>query len=433
MSVSETAVMPNETIFTMDTSTIKFGVGAMAETGEDLQILGVTKAMLLCDPNLTASDSLHRLTGTLDQVGIAWDLFDGIRTEPSLDSFRDAVAFADRGQYDGFVALGGGSTIDTAKVANLFATYPADFFHYVNAPIGQGAPVPGPLKPLIGIPTTAGTSSEITGVAIFDHKAVNAKTGISHRFMRPNMGIQDPLNTLDLSPMITACTGLDVLCHALESYTTIDFQARPRAASSLQRPTYQGSTPISDIWAREAISLVADNLLEAIRNPGNLEARANMMLAAVYGGMGFGNAGVHLCHGMSYPVSSLVRDYHAPDYQVDHPLIPHGMSVILTAPAVFRFTASANPAKHMEGARLLGANVTGIPLRQAGDVLAQALIDIMQQTRMPNGLEAVGYEAADAEVLAEKTLPQHRVTKLSPRPADGSDLTRMFLESMCLW
>ncbi len=425
--------MPNETIFTMDTSTIKFGVGAMAETGEDLQILGVTRAMLLCDPNLTGSDALRRLTGTLDQAGIAWSLFDDIRTEPSLDSFQAAAAFAAQGHFDGFVALGGGSTIDTAKVANLFTTYPADFFHYVNAPVGQGAPVPGPLKPLIGIPTTAGTSSEITGVAIFDHKAMNAKTGISHRFMRPHMGIQDPLNTVDLPPMVTACTGLDVLCHALESYTSLNFHARPRAEGSLQRPTYQGSTPISDIWACEAIRLVADNLVEVLRHPGNLEARSNMMLAAVYGGMGFGNAGVHLCHGMSYPVSSLVRDYRAPDYKVDHPLIPHGMSVVLTAPAVFRFTAQANPAKHMEGARLMGVDVTGIPLHEAGEVLAQALIDIMRQTGMPNGLEAVGYEATDAEVLAEKTLPQHRVTKLSPRPADGHDLTHMFLESLRIW
>ncbi len=425
--------MPKETIFTMDTSTIKFGVGAMAEAGEDLQILGVTRAMLLCDPNLVGSDTLGQLTTSLDRAGVEWILFDSIRTEPSLDSFQEAIAFATRGQFDGFVALGGGSTIDTAKVANLFTTYPADFFHYVNAPIGQGAPVPGPLKPLVGIPTTAGTSSEITGVAIFDHKALSAKTGISHRFMRPRMGIQDPLNTLDLPPMITACTGLDVLCHALESYTTVDFRERPQAASSLQRPTYQGSTPISDIWACEAIRLVAANLLEAIRNPSSREARSNMMLAAVYGGMGFGNAGVHLCHGMSYPVSSLVRDYCAPDYRVDHPLIPHGMSVVLTAPAVFRFTSSVTPAKHLHCAQLMGVDTTGVPLSEAGDALANALIEIMQQTQMPNGLEAVGYTAAAAEELAEKTLPQHRVTKLSPRPADGEHLTRMFLESMRIW
>lgn len=425
--------MSRETVFTLDASAIKFGAGAMEEIGEDLQLLGAKRVMWLCDPNLLDSPMQQRLSAHLDQAGIAWEMFSAIRSEPSLESFQAAAAFATRGQFDGFVALGGGSTLDTSKVANLFSTYPADFFRYVNAPIGQGQPVPGRLKPLVGIPTTAGTSSEITGVAIFDHKAIGAKTGIAHRFLRPALGVQDPLNTLELPPMITACTGLDVLCHALEAYTAIPFHARAKPESALHRPTYQGSSPLSDVWAKEAIALVAGNLAEAMRNPSNLEARTNMMLASVYGGMGFGNAGVHLCHGMSYPVSSLVRDYRPPDYRTDHALIPHGMSVILTAPAVFRFTAPANPEKHLEGARLLGVDVAGVPRAEAGEALAHALLDVMQATGMPAGLEAVGYEAADAETLAENTLPQHRVTKLSPRPASGAELTQLFLESMRNW
>lgn len=425
--------MSRETVFTLDASAIKFGAGAMEETGEDLHLLGARRVMLLCDPNLLDSPMQQRLGAHLDQAGIAWEIFSAIRCEPSLESFQAAVAFATRGQFDGFVALGGGSTIDTAKVANLFSTYPADFFRYVNAPIGQGQPVPGRLKPLVGIPTTAGTSSEITGVAIFDHKAIGAKTGIAHRFLRPALGLQDPLNTLELPPMITACTGLDVLCHALEAYTALPFHARAQPESSLHRPTYQGSSPLSDVWAKEAMALVAGNLAEVLRNPSNLEARTNMMLASVYGGMGFGNAGVHLCHGMSYPVSSLVRNYRPPDYRTDHALIPHGMSVILTAPAVFRFTAPANPEKHLESARLLGVDVAGVPRAEAGEALAQALLDVMRATGMPAGLEAVGYEAADAETLAENTLPQHRVTQLSPRPASGAELTQLFLESMRNW
>lgn len=425
--------MSHETIFTLDSSAIKFGPGAMNEVGEDLQLLGADRVMALCDPNLVDSGSWQRLTAAMDAAGIEWTLFDGIRTEPSLDSFQAAAAFAARGDFNGFVALGGGSTIDTAKVANLFTSYPADFFDYVNAPIGRGKPVPGPLKPLVGIATTAGTSSEITGVAIFDHKERNAKTGISHRFMRPALGIQDPLNTLDLPPMVTACTGLDVICHAVESYTTIPFNARPRPEGSLQRPTYQGATPLSDIWAREAISLAAENLVEAVRHPTNVDARSNMMLATVYAGVGFGNAGVHLCHGMSYPVSSMVRTYKAPDYRTEHPLIPHGMSVVLTAPAVFRFTAEVSPEKHLEAARRMGVDVGHVPLAEAGEALAQAFIELMRATGMPNGLEEVGYDMSDAEMLAENTLPQHRVTKLSPKPADGADLTQMFIESMRIW
>lgn len=425
--------MTQETIFTLDASAVKFGLGAMSEVGEDLEVLGARSIMVLCDPNLLDTTQFAQLQASLDAGSWEWRLFSEIRMEPSLDSFAAAAAFARRGAFDCFLAFGGGSTIDTAKVANLQSTYPADLFDYVNAPIGKGKPVPGPLKPLIGIPTTAGTSSEITGVAIFDHKQINAKTGVAHRFLRPSLGVQDPLNTLDLPPMVTACTGLDVLCHALESFTAIPFDSRDRAESARQRPTYQGSTPVSDIWSKEAISLVAENLVTAIHEPQNLAARRNMMLAAVYGGMGFGNAGVHLCHGMSYPVSSLVRDYHAPDYGTDHAIIPHGMSVVLTAPAVFRFTAKANFAKHMAAAELLGADVAGIPVEAAGEILAQQLLEIMQATGMPEGLEAVGYVPADAETLAASTLPQHRVTKLSPRPASGSELTRLFLESMRNW
>jgi len=422
-----------ETVFSVDTSSIKFGPGSISEVGEDLTILGVRRAMWLCDPNLVGTDGQVRLAGHLADAGIEFELFDAIRTEPSLDSFKAAADFSVQGNFDGFLAMGGGSTIDTGKIANLFSVYPNDFFAYVNAPIGQGKPVPGPLKPMIGVPTTAGTSSEITGVAIFDDKATNSKTGISHRFMRPSMGVQDPELTIDLPPMVTACTGLDVLCHAIESYTTIDYTSRPKPEGSLHRPTYQGSSPVSDIWACEAIRLVAQNLPRVLRDPADLEARSNMMLAAVYGGMGFGNAGVHLCHGMSYPVSSLVREYRAPDYLTEHPLVPHGMSVVLNAPAVFRFTAAANPAKHLEAARLMGRDVSGVPEAEAGELLADCLIEIMKATMMPNGLEAVGYGPADAEVLAEKTLPQHRVTKLSPRPADGNELTRLFLEAMRIW
>ncbi len=425
--------MTQETVFAFDAAAVKFGVEAMSEIREDLETMGTRRVMVLCDPNLVDTAQFARLEEALNSSPLEWQLFSEVRTEPSLESFEVAAEFARRGAFDSFVAFGGGSTIDTAKVANLQCTYPADFLDYVNAPLGKGRPVPGPLKPLIGIPTTAGTSSEITGVAIFDHKRINAKTGISHRFLRPTLGVQDPLNTMDLPPMVTACTGLDVLCHALESFTAIPFHARDRAESSGQRPIYQGATPISDIWAQETIVLVVANLVTALREPHNLEARRNMMLAALYQGMGFGNAGVHLCHGMSYPVSSLVRDYRAPDYIADHAIIPHGMSVALTAPAVFRFTAKANYGKHMVAAELMGANVTGIPMEDAGEVLAQQLLELMQATGMPTGLEAVGYGPADAEILAEGALPQHRVTKLSPRPASEADLTRLFLESMRNW
>jgi hydroxyacid-oxoacid transhydrogenase len=425
--------MNYETAFTMDTSSIKFGPGVTREVGEDMAALGVRRAMVVTDPNLADSEPVATVTKALRAAGIDVVVYDRVRVEPTDRSFNDAIAFASEGDFDGFVAVGGGSVIDTAKVANLFTTWPNDLLAYVNAPIGRAEPVPGPLKPLIGVPTTAGTASEITGVAIFDFLEMHAKTGIAHRALRPVMGIVDPLNTVSMTPMQSACTGLDVLCHALESMTALPYDRRPAPESPKLRPAYQGANPISHIWATESIKLVSENLPIVVAEPDNIEARGKMMLAAVYGGMGFGNAGVHLCHGMSYPVSGMVRDYKPEGYTSDHPIIPHGMSVALNAPAVFRFTASANPDLHLLGAQLMGADTRGASADDAGEILADAILKLMQQVGMPNGLAAVGFTPEDIEELVEKTLPQHRVTKLSPRPASGADLNQMFADSMQLW
>lgn len=425
--------MNYETAFTMDTSSIKFGPGVTREVGEDMAALGARRVMVVTDPNLADSEPVATVTKALRAAGIDVVVYDRVRVEPTDRSFNDAIAFAGDGDFDGFVAVGGGSVIDTAKVANLFTTWPNDLLAYVNAPIGRAEPVPGPLKPLIGVPTTAGTASEITGVAIFDFLEMHAKTGIAHRALRPVMGIVDPLNTVSMTPMQSACTGLDVLCHALESMTALPYDRRPAPASPKLRPAYQGANPISHIWATESIKLVSENLPIVVAEPDNIEARGKMMLAAVYGGMGFGNAGVHLCHGMSYPVSGMVRNYKPEGYISDHPIIPHGMSVALNAPAVFRFTASANPDLHLLGAQLMGVDTRGATADDAGEILADAILKLMQQVGMPNGLAAVGFTPEDIEELVEKTLPQHRVTKLSPRPASGADLNQMFADSMQLW
>jgi hydroxyacid-oxoacid transhydrogenase len=370
----------------------------------------------------------------LDAAGVEAVLFDRVRVEPTDVSFRDAIQFADQHRVDGIVAVGGGSVIDTAKAVNLYTTYPpADFLDYVNAPIGKAMPVPGPLKPLIAIPTTAGTGSETTGVSIFDFTALHAKTGIASRRLKPTLGILDPENTRTMPAAVAASSGLDILSHAIESFTAIPYTSRPRPASPTLRPAYQGSNPISDIWSLQALHIIAKFLVRAVEDPGDDEARAQMILAAAYAGVGFGNAGVHLPHGMSYAVSGLVRRYCAPGYQSDHPLIPHGMSVILNAPAVFRFTAAASPRRHLEGAEALGADVSGAREADAGKILADRVVWFMQRLGMPNGLQAVGYSAADIPSLVEGTLPQHRVTKLSPRPAGRDDLAALFEDAMIAW
>ena len=236
-----------------------------------------------------------------------------------------------------------------------------------------------------------------------------------------------------MPPDITAYTALDVLSHAIESYTALPFGQRPLPERPILRPAYQGSNPISDIWSLEALRLVAAYLRRAVADPADDEARASMLLAASYAGIGFGNAGVHLPHGMSYPVSGLVRDYRAPGYSVGHPLVPHGISVIVNAPAVYRFTSSACPERHLKAAEMLGAKVNNARPGDAGEILADQIIKLMYDLRVPNGLRELGYQSADIPALVEGTLPQHRVTKLSPRPAGPDDLGRIFEESMVIW
>lgn len=424
--------MANDTAFEMATSNIRFGVGVTREVGMDLAELGVRRALVLTDAKLAASAPVATVLNALKEEGIAFELFDRVRVEPTDASYRDAIDFAAAGDFDGFVAVGGGSTIDTAKAASLYATYPAEFLEYVNAPIGKGRPVPGPLKPMIAIPTTAGTGSETTGVAIFDLVEMRAKTGIAHRRLKPTIGLLDPENTATLPPAVAASTGLDVLSHAAESYTAIPFDTRPKPDRPLMRPAYQGSNPISDIWSLQALRIVAEYLPRAVKH-GDATARGRMLLAASYAGMGFGNAGVHLPHGMSYPVSGMVRDYRPKGYPVDHAIIPHGMSVILHAPAVFRFTAPACPQRHLDVAEALGADVSKADPSDAGAILADRIIEFMQVLDVPSGLAAVGFTAEDIPSLVNGTLPQHRVTKLSPRPADAEALTGMFEDAMRYW
>ena len=426
--------MEHEIAFEMATSSLRYGPGVTSEVGMDLKDLGINNVMVLVDPNLVQSPAVTTALKSLEDEKIDYSLYDKVRVEPTDQSFKEAIEFAKSQPFGGFVAVGGGSTIDTAKAVNLYSTYPTDdFLLYVNAPIGKGVPVPGELKPLFAIPTTAGTGSETTGVAIFDLVEMHTKTGIADRRLKPTLGIVDPNNTRMMPPMVAASTGLDVLTHAVESYTAIPYTTRPRPERPKLRPTYQGSNPLSDIWALKALQIMAKYFVSAVENPDDDEARGWMMLAASSAGLGFGTAGCTLPHGMSYPVSGMVRDYIAPGYKSDHPLVPHGISVALNAPAVFRYTASANPQKHLEAAEALGADVIGAKPEDSGEILADTMIGYFKRFNLPNGLKAVGFTDADIPKLVEGTLPQHRVTKLSPRPAGPEELTEIFKNAMQYW
>ncbi len=426
--------MVKEYAFEIATSSIRFGPGATREVGMDLAELGLRRVMVLTDAALCRLPPVSTVLESLSRQKIEYALFDRVRIEPTDASFQEAIEFAKAGAFEGFVAVGGGSIMDTAKAANLYSTYPAgDFLDYVNPPIGKGLPVPGPLKPLFAVPTTAGTGSETTGVAIFDLEKMRAKTGIAHRRLKPTLGIIDPENTRTLPSLVAASTGLDVLSHAIESYTAMPFSTRPRPESPVLRPAYQGSNPVSDIWSLQAMRMIAKYLIRAVEDPGDDEARGNMLLAAAYAGIGFGNAGVTLPHGLSYPVSGMVRGFKPEGYPVDHPLVPHGIAVVLNAPAAFRFTAPSCPERHLQAAEALGADVSNARPEDAGRVLSDVIIRLMKRLKIPNGLSAIGYSKDDIPQLVQGALPQHRVIKLSPRPVGAEELAQIFEDAMKYW
>ena len=424
--------IPNETVFTMEMTPIKVGAGATNEVAYDLKRLGVKHALIITDRGIMKIGLPERVHTLIQEAGIRADIFDDVHVEPTDKSFEAIATFVRGRDYDGFVAIGGGSTIDTAKAANLFTNYPASVLDYVNKPIGKGLPVPGPLKPLVAIPTTAGTGSETTAVAVMDVLSMKVKTGISHRYLRPTMAIIDPLNTVTLPPMATAYPGFDVLTHALESYTSRPYNARPQHKPD-ERPVYVGSNPISDMWCEKALEYLGLYFRRAVLNGMDVEARTHMALAATYAGIGFGNAGVHVPHSIAYPIAGLVKNFIPPDYPKEEPIIPHGLSVVVTAPATFRWTYPTNPERHLHAAQLLGANVNGLTSAEMPELLSRTLLSLMRDTGILNGLAAMGYGETDVPAIIDGTLKQQRLLVNSPRDASADELRQIINSSFEYW
>ncbi len=420
-----------ETVFTYGAPGLKFGVGARHEIGFDLGQLGARRVLIVTDPGVAATGAPAEIAETLRAAGIESVVFDRSRVEPTDASMIEAIEFGrSEGPFDAIVAVGGGSSIDTAKAVNLLMTNEGELMDYINAPVGRAKPPTSPLLPLIAVPTTTGTGSESTTICVLDVVSQHVKTGISHARLRPTLAVVDPELTVSQPAGVTAAAGLDILCHALESYTARPYESYEHKSAD-QRVPYCGSNPIADMWSEKALSLMASSFRTAVHDGGNLAARTEVAMAATFAGLGFGNAGVHIPHANAYPIAGQVRDFRPADYDADHAMVPHGMAVSLTAPAAFRFTFDASPDRHVRAAELLAPGATRPD--NAAEFLPQVLTELMRDVGIPAGIGAVGFGEGDIDSLVEGTMKQQRLLATAPVEVTEDDVATILDESIELW
>lgn len=281
--------MDRETVFTYGAPGLKFGVGASDEIGFDLSQYDVRRVLVITDPGVSAIGHPQRVADQMAQFGIEAAVFDGVHVEPTDASFETAIAHArETGPWDAYVAVGGGSSIDTAKAVNLMTTNDGELMDYINAPVGRALAPRRPLKPFVAVPTTTGTGAESTTICVLDVLALKVKTGISHARLRPTLAVVDPALTLSQPAGVTAAAGMDILCHALESYTARSYTSYDRKTPE-QRVPYCGANPISDLWSEQAMTLLARAFRRAVHHGDDPAAREQMALAATMAGLGFGD------------------------------------------------------------------------------------------------------------------------------------------------
>ncbi|MCG7320360.1 hydroxyacid-oxoacid transhydrogenase [Arsenicicoccus bolidensis] len=420
-----------ESIFTYGAPRLKFGNGASEEIGYDLSLTGARRVLVVTDPGIAATGTPQRVADQMARFGIEALVYDQVHVEPTDASFQHAIDHAlAAGPFDASVAVGGGPSIDTAKAINLLTTNPGELMDYVNVPVGQGRAPSKPLHPLVAVPTTTGTGAESTTICVLDVLEQQVKTGISHAALRPTMAVVDPRLTLTQPAGVTASAGMDILCHALESWSARPYTTYERKTPE-ERVPYCGANPVSDMWSSRAMQLLATSFRRAVHHGDDEQARTDMALASTFAGMGFSNAGVHIPHANAYPIAGRVKDFHPEGYPREEPMVPHGMSVSLTAPEAFRFTFDTNPQRHVEAARMLDpqAEMTDDP----ADLLPTVLARLMRDIGIPDWLAAVGYDESDVDHLVGGTMKQQRLLAAAPKDVTEDDVAAIFRGSFANW
>lgn len=381
---------------------IKFGAGACTEIGYEARKLGGSRALIVTDKGVAGAGILQSILPPLEREGIPYAVFDAVIPEPTDQTFSECLAFARRDRYDIIIGVGGGSSIDVAKTVGILLKYGGELLDYVAPPTGGGKPIPGTGLPVIACPTTAGTGSEVSPASVISFKALKLKAGISSPYQRPTLALVDPCLCVSVPPKVTAFTGMDALCHAIEGYVTRQYDRKALPDAPAKRPVYGGCNPLSDSIALQAVQLVSDNLRRACDNGEDLEARWGMSLGSMMAGIAFTNSGLGLVHaialslGGKYPIS-------------------HGEAVAILLPAVMEFNAPSNFGKFEEIARVMGETTDGLSRAEAAMCAVTAVKRLAADIGIPASLKAVGVSEGDLPLIAEDTLKVQRLLVGNPR------------------
>lgn len=419
--------------FTVAMPKYTFGRGCLSEAGARALGLGLKHVALFTDPMLLEGPYVDTVKRSLVENGISVTIFSDIRIEPDDATVSLAAEFLSQGKFDGVVSVGGGSVIDTAKAGMVYSRYPAPITEYFGLPVGPGKPVPGPVLPHIACPTTSGTGSECTSVSVIRINSLNTKFVIGSPHLLPEEALVDPSVCDTLSANAVASTGFDLLCHAIECYTAKAYTRWQKIDDPLARTMLQGANPWSDMSAQRALEIVGKYLVRGVSDSADTDARDALMFGASLAGMAFGNSGTHLPHAMSYGVTHLMSDVTTEGYQVASPFIPHGISVAVSAPAIFRYMADAQPDRHLQAAGFLGAQDLDVADNEVGEVVATEIINLMKATELPNGISGVGFCESDIGALAESSIRQTRAINNAPRVADLDDMKQIYQSALQYW
>ena len=423
------------TSFTVAMPRLTFGRGCLSELGFRAAALGFKRTAIITDPGLRDGPIVAQAVEFLGRSQIDVAIFSDIRIEPTDKCAEDAARFLRDGKFDSVVSIGGGSAIDTCKSALVLHQQKGELLRFFAPPVGEAAAIEKPLLPHIACPTTSGTGSECTSLSVIRVNALDTKFVVASPYLLPDEALVDPACADSLPANIVASTGYDLTCHALECFTSRAYtqHAAVDPATLGTKQLIQGANPWSELIASKALQ-IADNYLErGVNDRSDREANDQLMWGATLAGMAFGNTGTHLAHALSYGITHLMKDITTTDYNIASPFIPHGISVMVLAPSVFRYTADATPERHFEAAAFLDHKTTDATPKESGEVLAERLISLMKSTGGPSGLENLGFTTEQTDQLAESAFRQKRAIDNAPRDSNLVDVTNIFANARGYW